>query len=117
MLRPTEQKAVQRCNANLQNVAASVLIRLVRMGDKLGSLTKLVDGVLYSVEVFAKALNIDPRYREGSTLVTRAHEYWSCKEDVSEFLSPKQKTVFACEDSLALNFWGVSYSGEKYPVD
>lgn len=68
-----------------------VAYSLMRMGDKLGSLTMLVDGVLYSVEVFAKALNIDLRYREGSTLVTRAQEYWSCKEDVSEFLSLKQK--------------------------
>ena len=45
----------------LQNVAASVLICLMRMGDELGLLIVLADGGSYSVEAFAKAANIDAR--------------------------------------------------------
>ena len=48
----------------MENVAASALIPLMRIGDELGLFTVLADSGPMDIPSFAKAANIDERYCE-----------------------------------------------------
>lgn len=87
----------------MENVAASALIPLMRIGDELGLFTVLADKGPMDIKSFAAAAEIDARYCEEWVLAMCAAGYCSHNEAIDEFyLSPEQKAVFAYEDSPAL---------------
>ena len=56
----------------MENVAASALIPLMRIGDELGLFTVLADGGPMDIPSFASAANIDERYCEEWVLAMSA---------------------------------------------
>ena len=87
----------------MQNVAASALIPLMRIGDHLGLFATLESTGPASAVDFAAAANIDARYAREWLLALSAAGYVTFHEaDECFSLSPEQAAVFANEDSPAL---------------
>ena len=87
----------------MQNVAASAIIPLMRIGDELGLFKVLADNGPCTDEEFSNLAKIDNRYGREWLLALCAAGYCSADEDVNKFhLSPEQQAVFAFEDSPAL---------------
>lgn len=103
----------------MENVAASALIPLMRIGDELGLFTVLADSGPMDIPSFAAAANIDERYCEEWVLAMSAAGYCSHNDSIDEFyLSPEQKAVFAYEDSPALMIGAYDLlSGNIHSID
>jgi len=103
----------------MENVAASALVPLMRIGDELGLFTVLADSGPMNIPSFAAAANIDERYCEEWVLAMCAAGYCSHNDLIDEFyLSPEQKAVFAYEDSPALMIGAYDLlSGNIHSID
>ena len=87
----------------MEDVAASALIPLMRIGDELDLFKKLDKFGPITSEHFANKANIDERYAREWLLALAASGYISfSKKDKMFFLSAAQVAVFADEDSPAL---------------
>ena len=87
----------------MENVAASALIPLMRIGDALGLFTTLDTTGPATAEKFAEAAGIDARYAREWLLALSAAGYVSFNSADKQFsLSPEQAAVFADEESPAL---------------
>ncbi len=87
----------------MENVAASALIPLMRIGDELGLFATLQATGPATAEVFAQAASIDARYAKEWLLALAAAGYVSIDETADTFrLSAEQAAVWADENSPAL---------------
>ena len=87
----------------MENVSASAILPLMRIGDELGLFTALAEAGPCSSQAFADAAGIDERYAREWLHALCAAGYCSHDDDFTAFhLSAEQQAVFADEDSKAL---------------
>ena len=100
------------------DVAASALVPLMRIGDKLNLFIKLDELGPVTTDELAVASEVDERYlREWLSAMAAAGFVMYIKEQRKFFLSPEQSAVFAREESGAMMMGAYDFLSGSYQME
>ena len=98
----------------MQDVSASAIIPLMRIGDQLGIFKHLSELGEVSSESLAKVSNLDERYLREWLYAMSAAGFANYDSNKKKFsLSPEQIAVFSNDESC-INDGGIRYANRRY---